>query len=85
MRCFMYPTGPTDYTSLSQTIILDSIIISVSVMIDIADDVIFETDERFLITLISLNENCVATSSPVSVFIIDDDGKFSGQLQICIL
>ena len=64
-----------DYTALSQTITLDSVSTSVNLMIDIIDDVLCEPDERFEIVLTSMNDNCVVTSSPVLVLIIDNDGE----------
>ena len=68
-------TAPEDYTALSQTITLDSDTTSVHLMIPIIDDNLCEPDERFEIMLTSLNDNCEVTSSPVPVYIIDNDGR----------
>ena len=45
-------------------------------MIAIRDDNICEFDEMFLIMLTSLND-CAVTTSPVPVYIIDNDGRFN--------
>ena len=74
---FCYPTAPIDYIALPESnLTLDSIETSVHGYINITDDIFIETDERFLVTLTSLNEKCVVATSAVPVYIIDDDGTF---------
>ena len=65
-----------DYTEVSRTITLDSTITTVEITIDITDNTIPESDERFEIMLTSLNDNCIVTNSSVPVYITDDDGTF---------
>ena len=76
---FIFPyTAPDDYTALSRTITLDSDTTSVRLMIPIIDDdVLCEPDERFEIMLTSMDDNCEVTSSPVPVYITDNDRKLS--------
>ena len=69
------PTAPDDYSTLSQTVTLDSVATSVHLTIDIVEDMLSEPDERFQIVLTSVNENCAVTRSPVPVVIIDNDGE----------
>ena len=58
-----------------QTVLtLDSDTTSVQVLIPIIDDDLCEPDERFQITLTSMNDKCAVTSSPVPVLLIDNDG-----------
>ena len=45
-------------------------------MINITDDVFCEANERFEIILSSLNGSCIVASSPVPVYIMDNDGKY---------
>ena len=70
-----FPADPDDYTALSQNITLDNVNTSVHLVVYIYDDNLCEPDEKFYIVLTSLNDNCYITSSPVPVYIIDDDGK----------
>ena len=58
-----------------KTVILDDTVTSEQCHIDITDDLICEADERFFISLISLNDNCATHSSPIPVIIVDDDGR----------
>ena len=71
--CFL--VTPDDYTAISQSITLDSDLTSEYLWIPIIDDYLCEADERFQIVLTSYNDSCVVTSSPVPVYIIDNDGK----------
>lgn len=76
--CLLLLIAPADYTVLVQTVTLDNNTTSVHLTIGINDDLLNEPDERFEIILTSLNENCavVTPSSPIPVFIIDNDGMF---------
>ena len=67
--------APGDYTALAQIISLNNDTTSVGLMIPIIDDDLCEPDERFEIVLVSQNDNCAITSSPVPVYIIDNDGR----------
>ena len=73
---FFPALAPADYTTLTQTITLDSDTTSVQVMISINDDDLCESDEGFEITLTSLNDNCAVINSSVPVLIIDNDGEY---------
>ena len=72
--------APDDYTAISQTITLDSVTTSVYLILPIIDDDLCEPRERFEIVLTSQNNNCAVTSSPVLVYIIDNDGKIPALL-----
>ena len=61
---------------LTETITLDYINTSVHLEIAIYDDDLCEPSERFEIMLTSLNDNCNVTTSPVPVYIMDNDGKY---------
>ena len=74
--CILSLLAPADYAALSQNIILDSITTSMQLTIDIDDDMLCEADETFMITVTSMNDSCIVTSSSVPVLIIDNDGMF---------
>ena len=67
--------APGDYTLLSGIITLNSVTTSVHRMIPIIDDDFQEPRENFEIVLTSQNDNCQVTSSPVPVYIMDNDSK----------
>ena len=58
-----------------KTVILDDTVTSEQCHIDIVDDLDCEPNERFYISLIILNGNCVVDSSSIAVTILDDDGR----------
>ena len=58
-----------------KTVILNDTATSEQCHIDITDDLLCEPDERFYISLLSLNDNCVVDSSSIAVTILDDDGR----------
>ena len=66
--------APDDYTAVQVNITLDSDTTIKHGYINITDDMLCEADEVFEIMLTSLNDNCVVTTSPVPVYIIDNDG-----------
>ena len=73
--CLVFFVDPDDYTALSRRITLDSDTTSATLLIDINDDSLCESDKMFDILLRSLNDNCAVSSAPIPVFIIDDDGE----------
>ena len=75
MMFWLLYADPDDYAAVLRTIKLDSVNVSARLMIPIIDDNLCEPDERFEITLTSLNVDCAVTSSPVPVYIIDNDGE----------
>ena len=86
--------APADYIALSQTVTLDNSTADVHLMINITDDMLDEPEERFEIMMTSLNGSCVVTpSSPIPVFIIENDGtdmftytlsKWPGINKVCV-
>ena len=83
----MHTLAPADYTAVSPIITLDSVNTSEHCYINITDDMLCEADEMFEIVLTSLNDKCNVTSSPVPVFILNNDRKFGsegGRPYMCI-
>ena len=79
--------APDDYTTLMRTITLDSATTSVHLIVNITDDMLCEPDERFEIMLTSRNDNCAVTTSPVPVYIVDNDGELlanNNNSKLCI-
>ena len=70
-----YLIAPADYITFSRVITLDSGTTSAHLTILIIDDLLCDADESFEILLTSLS-NCIITTSPVPVNIIDNDGRF---------
>ena len=58
-----------------KTVILNDTATSEQCHIDITDDLLCEPNERFFISLLSMNANCVVDSSSIPVTILDDDGR----------